>query len=154
MGLLQFPKGVFFFHQAHLMLLPTLITITVVLGLLIIVIAMRPNDFRVTRSITIDADASKFFQQVNNFHNWDNWSPWAHIDPKMKQSYEGSESGVGAVYRWQGNSSVGEGSQTIVESVPNQLIRIDLEFIKPFPERTLLSSLSFPVASRRVSFGQ
>ena len=41
----------------------------------------------------------------------------------MKQTFEGSPSGPGAVYTWVGNKDVGEGRMTIVESRPDELIR-------------------------------
>jgi hypothetical protein len=50
----------------------------------------------------------------------------------MTQSYEGAPAGTGAVYKWAGNNEVGEGRMTITESRPNDLIRINLEFFKPF----------------------
>jgi hypothetical protein len=50
----------------------------------------------------------------------------------MKQAYEGAAAGTGAVYTWVGNKEVGEGRMTITESRPNDLIRIKLEFFKPF----------------------
>jgi hypothetical protein len=39
---------------------------------------------------------------------------------------------VGAVFRWDGNKDVGAGAMTILESHPSNLIRIKLEFLKPF----------------------
>jgi hypothetical protein len=50
----------------------------------------------------------------------------------MKQAYEGAPAGVGAIYIWVGNKEVGEGRMTITESHPTELIRIRLEFFKPF----------------------
>src|SRR4029453_9606207 len=40
--------------------------------------------------------------------------------------------GTGAVYAWQGNKDVGEGRMTITDSRPAELVRIKLEFFKPF----------------------
>ena len=40
--------------------------------------------------------------------------------------------GTGAIYTWSGNNEVGEGRMTITESRPSDLIRIKLEFFKPF----------------------
>jgi hypothetical protein len=104
-------------------------TITLVI---VVVVATRPADFRVTRSATIAAPATMVFAQVNDFHNWDAWSPWAKIDPAMKQTYEGAPSGTGAIYSWAGNNKAGEGRMTLIESRPNDLIQIKLEFLKPF----------------------
>jgi hypothetical protein len=50
----------------------------------------------------------------------------------MKQAYEGAPAGPGAVYTWAGNKEVGEGRMTVTESRPNELVRINLEFLKPF----------------------
>jgi hypothetical protein len=50
----------------------------------------------------------------------------------MKQAYEGAPTGIGAIYTWTGNKEVGEGRMTIIESRPSDLIRIKLEFFKPF----------------------
>jgi hypothetical protein len=58
--------------------------------------------------------------------------PMGQVDPAMKQTYEGAPAGTGATYTWSGNKEVGEGRMTITESRPNDLIRIKLEFFKPF----------------------
>src|SRR5881296_1615480 len=50
----------------------------------------------------------------------------------MKQTYEGAPAGTGAIYAWAGNNEVGEGRMTLTESRPSDLIRIKLEFMKPF----------------------
>ena len=50
----------------------------------------------------------------------------------MKQTYEGPPAGTGAIYTWAGNNKVGEGRMTLTESHPSDLIRIKLDFLKPF----------------------
>ena len=109
-----------------------LIGLGLVVVVFAIVVAMQPADFRVERSITMSVTADVVFAHVNNFHAWDAWSPWAKMDPNAKFSFEGPASGVGAIFRWSGNDKIGEGSNTITESLPNERIRIDLEFLKPF----------------------
>jgi uncharacterized protein YndB with AHSA1/START domain len=98
----------------------------------VIVVALQPAAFRITRSATIAAPPAEVFAQVNDFHNWDAWSPWAKLDPACKYTFEGPPSGTGAVFTWSGNDQVGEGRMTITESRPNELIRIQLDFIRPF----------------------
>lgn len=39
---------------------------------------------------------------------------------------------MNAGYAWAGNKKVGEGRLTITESKPSQLVRLKLEFLKPF----------------------
>ena len=114
------------------MLMKVLIALAVLVAGALVVVATRPPEFRVTRTARIAAPPSVVFAQVNDFRKWDAWNPWAKIDPAMKQSYEGPPAGVGAVYTWVGNSQVGEGRMTLTESRPNELIRIRMEFLKPF----------------------
>jgi uncharacterized protein YndB with AHSA1/START domain len=109
-----------------------LIVLALIAIVLVVVVALQPSQYRVERTATIAAPAPVVFAQVNDFHNWEAWSPWAKIDPAMKQAYEGAAAGTGAIYRWAGNTEVGEGRMTISESRPSDLIRVSLEFLKPF----------------------
>ncbi len=109
-----------------------LIALAVIVAVLVVVIALQPSKFRVARSTTISGPAQAVFAQVNDFHKWEAWNPWGRIDPAMKQGYEGAPAGTGAIYTWVGNKEVGEGRMTITESRPTDLIRIRLEFFKPF----------------------
>jgi uncharacterized protein YndB with AHSA1/START domain len=114
------------------MLLYILIGLAVVVVVFVIIIATRPDDFRVTRSATIAAPPAAMFDQVNDFHKWDNWSPWAKLDPTCKNTFDGAPAGKGAVFAWDGNNKVGAGRMTVTESQPPELIRINLEFLRPF----------------------
>jgi uncharacterized protein YndB with AHSA1/START domain len=95
-------------------------------------VAVQPSEFRVARTATIAAPAPAVFAQVNDYRKWAAWSPYEKLDPAMKKTYAGAPTGTGAVYTWAGNSQAGEGRATITESRPNELIRIKLEFVKPF----------------------
>ena len=114
------------------MLIKALIALAVIAIVVVVVVAARPAEFRVSRTARITAAPPAVFAQVNDFHKWDGWNPWAKLDPAMKQSYEGAPAGAGAVYAWAGNSEVGEGRMTLTESRPSDLIRIKMEFLKPF----------------------
>lgn len=114
------------------MLKKILLALTVIVVVFVIVVAMQPFEFRVTRSAILSAPAPAVFAQVNDLHKWEAWSPWAKIDPAMKKTYEGAPAGAGAIHTWAGNHEVGEGRVTIAESRPNELIRIKLEMFKPF----------------------
>jgi hypothetical protein len=113
-----------------------------ILALFIIVVAMRPSDFRVARSTAIAAPEKVVFEQVNDLHNWEAWSPWAKLDPNARNAYEGPSAGLGAAFTWSGNSKVGEGRMTITESRPSELVRFKLEFAKPF-EGTNIAEFTF-----------
>ena len=113
-------------------MLPMLLALAFVAILFIVVVAGRPDEFMVTRSTLISAPPEKVFPHVNDFHKWEAGSPWAKMDPACKYSYSGAATGVGAGFAWDGNKQVGAGGMTIIESAPNHLIRIKLEFLKPF----------------------
>jgi hypothetical protein len=99
---------------------------------LLVVASTRPSEFHVERSGTIAAPPEVIFPLVNDFHNWEQWSPWAKLDPNCKIAFEGAPSGVSAVQRWDGDKRAGAGSCTIIESKPSSLIRIRLDFLRPF----------------------
>lgn len=108
------------------------------LGLLVAVLALlafaasRPDNFRVQRSITIQAPPAKVFALLNDFQKFGSWSPWEHLDPAMKRNFSGPASGPGSVYAWEGNDAVGAGRMEILQTVPDAKVVIKLDFIKPF----------------------
>jgi hypothetical protein len=114
------------------MLKKILITLAVLLVGFVAIVEMRPDDFRVSRSATIPAPVAVVFEQVNDLHKFQEWSPWAKIDPQCIVTYDGPRAGVGASFTWAGNKDVGEGTMTVIESRPRELIRFKLEFLKPF----------------------
>ena len=109
-----------------------LLIVLIALVGLAVAIARQPNEFEISRSTLMQAPAAAIFALVNNLRCWDGWSPWAKLDPQAKNAFEGPESGAGAVMRWAGNNKVGQGSMTIIDSQPDSLIRLKLEFLKPF----------------------
>jgi hypothetical protein len=94
-------------------------------------VAFQPSTFRITRSATIAASPAAVFAEANDLHRFQNWSPWAKLDPNAKLNYEGPAAGMGAAFSWAGNSDIGEGKMTIIDSQPGQLVRCKLEFYKP-----------------------
>ncbi|MEQ1545324.1 SRPBCC family protein [Methyloglobulus sp.] len=108
-----------------------LILIALAVMLSLVVAAMQPANFRITRTGTVAAPASVIFPYINNLQKWEAWSPWAKLDPTAKNSFEGSSEGVGAKMSWAGNNKVGVGSMTITGSSPSDFIQFKLEFQKP-----------------------
>jgi hypothetical protein len=49
----------------------------------------------------------------------------------MTRTFSGPESGVGAVYEWNGNRKVGQGRMEIIADSPLEVV-VALSFIKPF----------------------
>ena len=114
------------------MLIKLLIAPAILLVVLVVIIATRPGDFSYTRSATIAAAPELLFAQVNDLHKFQDWNPWSKIDPAAVMTYTGPASGVGSAYSWAGNKDVGEGTMTLVETKPGELVRARMDFRKPF----------------------
>lgn len=95
-------------------------------------VARLPANYSVFRTTTIVAPPQAIFPHVNDFRKWQIWSPWARKDPDAKTAYSGPESGKGATFEWSGNADVGEGGMIIIDSIPNQRVKIALTFTRPF----------------------
>lgn len=113
------------------MLIKILLVLAVLVAVVLITAATRPVDFSCARSLLISAPTSAVFAEANDYRKWVVWSPFEK-DPAMKRTFSGAPTGVGATYDWSGNREVGEGRATIVESRPGELVRMKLEFVRPF----------------------
>lgn len=105
-----------------------LVAIAVILGMAL----TQPPTFQVVRQVTIEAPPEKIYPFLDDFHQWAVWSPWEKLDPAMKRTFGGPESGVGATYAWEGNSDVGAGRMEVKEAVEPSKVGIQLDFLKPF----------------------
>src|SRR5882757_7873730 len=105
--------------------------LAVLVAAVLIYATTRPDTFRVQRAASIKAPPEKIAAVLSDFHAWEAWSPWEKMDPAMKRSFSGAEKGKGAIYVWQGNSEVGQGSMEITEAGPSR-VALNLDFVKPF----------------------
>ncbi len=106
--------------------------VAAILILLIILAAIAPKSYDVSRSIVIDKPKEIVFPYLKMVKNQDHWSPWKKKDPNMKQTFTGTDGEVGFKSSWIGNKEVGEGSQTITAIVENERIDNHLVFLKPW----------------------
>ena len=109
--------------------------IYIVAALLVVIIllaAIGPKTYNVSRSIIIDKPKEIVFPYIKMVKNQDHWSPWKLKDPDMKQTYVGTDGEIGFKASWHGNKEVGMGSQTITSIVENERIDNRLVFLKPW----------------------
>ncbi len=92
--------------------------------------------FSNSRSVAIPASADAIHPLINDFREWQRWSPWEGLDPALRRTYSGPESGVGATYEWAGNSKAGAGTMTIVSSDASRIV-VDLLFTAPFTAKNV-----------------
>lgn len=108
-----------------------LLGLVAIIAIFCLVVALQPGEFKVERKATLAATPAALFEHVNNHHKFEVWSPWSKLDPNVKNTYSGPDSGVGAVCSWQGDSNVGAGSSTIIESRPGELVRFRMDWKEP-----------------------
>jgi hypothetical protein len=108
-----------------------LAAVVAVIAPVLIVAATRSGNFRVERSASLPASPAALFEHVNNHHKFVVWNPFMKLDPDVKNTFSGPDSGVGALCSWDGNSKVGAGSCTIVESKPGELVRCRMDWKRP-----------------------
>jgi len=90
---------------------------------------LLPAQAVVTRTIEIAAPPEKVFAIVGDLRRFNEFSPWAEIDPDIKYTFEGTESGVGQQMNWVSvNEEVGSGSQTITRYEPPTFVETQLDF--------------------------
>jgi effector-binding domain-containing protein len=106
------------------------IILLVLVVLFLVVAFFLPSKVYIEESIVINKPASVIFKQVDNFKNWPAWSPWQANDPEMVNTYEGPDQGVDAKTIWTSKKN-GNGSMTIIESVPYTKVISALDFGMP-----------------------
>ncbi|MGI9283759.1 MAG: SRPBCC family protein [Pseudomonadales bacterium] len=111
-------------------ILKTLLFVVIALVLVLVAVgAVLPDTTHVERSVVIDAPPDHVFTFANNIKNFNQWSPWHPIDPNTKYSFSGPDQGVGAKMTWQSDhKNVGSGSQEIMQSQANELVKVFLDF--------------------------
>ena len=103
-------------------------------GVLLLVAAFRPDNFRVTRSATVQAPLDQLHALINDLHQFNTWNPYNRKDPQMRGEYRGPAAGPGAAFHFEGNKDVGKGSIEIVETAPAK-VTMQLHMIEPFEGR-------------------
>jgi uncharacterized protein YndB with AHSA1/START domain len=119
-----------------MMALKIALVVFVLIVVLLVFAATKPNSFRVQRSIAIHAPQEKVFSLINDLHAWDAWSEdaGAATVPKI---YAGSASGIGATAEWHGTGRAGDARMTITESVAPSKVVVEVDWRRPFEARNL-----------------
>lgn len=96
-----------------------------------IVAVFQPSTYRAVRTATFAAPPAIVFAQTNDLRKYQTWNPFGKSDPAATYVYEGPATGLGSIVKWSSKGQTGEGTMTIVESRPNELVRYRLVFIRP-----------------------
>jgi len=124
------------------------LVVLVLVAVILIIPAFRPDTFRVQRAATMKAPPEKIAANLSDFHAWTAWSPWERMDPAMKRTYAGAPKGQGATYTWE-SSKVGQGGMTMTDVTASR-VALDLDFVKPFEAH---NKVEFNLAPRKEAAG-
>jgi predicted transcriptional regulator YdeE len=84
----------------------------------------------IARHTTISKPAATVYGIISDLNFWNTWSPWIHCEPTAKTHISGKQ-GAGQSQTWEGEV-IGSGKMTIAELQDNNLVKMKLEFFKPW----------------------
>jgi len=126
------------------------LAVIAVVATVLILAATRSAGFRVERSAVLDAPPMALFEQVNDHRKFLAWNPFMKLDPNVKSTYSGPATGVGSVCSWDGNSDIGAGSCTIIESKPGELVRSRMDWLRPMEGTSTVDFTFVPQGDKTV----
>lgn len=102
-----------------------------------------PEQWTVSRSMTIHASADQIYPYVSNFKEWPKWAPWNNSkDKTLQYTYEGADAGIGAKQSWT-SEQMGTGWMHITSANPQTGIAYDLFIDMGRSQSTLQGNIAF-----------
>lgn len=127
-----------------------LVIVSIVVIVLVAALIIDKN-YRIQRSIWINAPAQKVFEYVRHLKNQDHYNKWVMTDPNMQKIFKGADGSVGFIYGWNGNKKAGEGEQEIVALKNGSEVISEVRFVRPFPGLSQLQMITTPVSDNQTN---
>ena len=109
-----------------------LLSLVALIGLVLGVAYFLPRDFRLSKTVTINAPRETVYDYVRFLRNQEKYSVWVMTDPNVEMTYTGTDGAVGARSAWVSeDSNVGVGEQEIKALIPNEKVTVEIRFKKP-----------------------
>jgi effector-binding domain-containing protein len=109
-------------------LIEILISLAIVAALFLIVGLVLPSSRYLAERVETNRKLTIVHDTLNNFSRFKDWNALPLRDPKMETRISGPDAGVGAEFHYNSKKSeVGSGTWKIVESVPNELVAIQID---------------------------
>jgi hypothetical protein len=99
--------------------------------ILLFYVSTRPNQFRIARKVTIEANPDPIFPLIGDLRRFNEWNPFAKADPAINLVYGATSAGPGGSYNWDSTGQAGKGRMEIIESDAPKRVAMDLQFDKP-----------------------
>jgi len=132
-----------------------LIIIAAIIALPFVIALFIPKEYKVARSIVINAPKNEVFDYIKYIKNQDYYSKWNMTDPDKQQIFTGTDGTVGFIYAWNGNSKAGEGAQEIMGIADGERLTTEVRFVRPFKSTGHLYMITEALTdhSTKVSWG-
>jgi hypothetical protein len=119
--------GATFPHPTMKLLLKILGGLAAAIVALLLAAFFFPREYRIERTITINAKPETVFALCGDLGRWKDWGAWQERDPGMKITQSEKTTGVGAWNAWISKSE-GNGKMTITAYEPLKRVVYNLEF--------------------------
>ncbi len=105
--------------------------ILIIVGLYLVASFFIPSNYKVERTLTLNAPTDIVFEQIASFKNWEKWSSGKNNDPEMKTLFGPNSGKVGSYWLWRGDKA-GEGRMTCTAIEDQKKISFHLNLSKPY----------------------
>jgi len=104
-----------------------------IIVVLLIVAAISPKGYSLQRTTVINKPVADVLDYVKYLKNQDHYNKWVMTDPGMKKVFTGTDGTPGFIYAWDSEmKNAGKGEQEILSITPNQELKYEVRFVKPF----------------------
>src|SRR5690242_283578 len=108
-------------------ILELIVSLVIVFVLAVLVGVILPAHGHIERSVEVSSPLRQVFDSVDSFRRFAEWGAPHKIDPQVKTTLEGPETGPGAVVKWSSAvPQVGDGSLTIKSADQDSKVVMDL----------------------------
>jgi len=104
-----------------------LLGVLALVAVFLIVGLFLPSEYKVSRSIEVNAPAEEVYEQVVDLKKWRAWGVWFKRDPNMQVEYAGPERAIGMKSVWTSETQ-GNGQMEITQLKFNKEVVYDLYF--------------------------
>lgn len=99
----------------------------VLIALVVVVGLFLPKQYKVERSILINAQPEEIYPDVVDLRAWQNWGVWFQRDPSMEIDYSGPDRAIGMMSSWK-SVTEGNGEMKITDLEHNKKVVYSLAF--------------------------
>ena len=108
-------------------------SLLVLIAIPLVLALFTDKEYNIEDEIVIEQPKAVVFEYIKSLRNQNKFSKWANIDPKMIQTYSGTDKTVGFISAWESDHpEVGKGEQELIQIIEGERIELEFRFFEPF----------------------